>query len=178
MKKKLFIGLLIVYIIIVLIATKALLDKNENNVFVTKNYYYLCSEKIKEYDKSSLVRFDRKVDYEKMVEEEVYYFDDSKELRTGKLQSYDKENATFNVDDVSYKLERLLGKPSKAYQFIGSVINVMTSRVFYLIFFIVPIIALFVYEINLFVKYLYRNESKKDNDEKRKDRKDKEKKDK
>ena len=65
MKKKLLIVTFVIYIIIVLIATKALLDRNEYGVFVTKNNYYVCNENIKEYDKSSLVHFDRNADLEK-----------------------------------------------------------------------------------------------------------------
>ena len=50
MKKKLLIVTFIIYIIAIIISTKALLDKNEYGVYVTKNNYYICNEKIKEYD--------------------------------------------------------------------------------------------------------------------------------
>ena len=70
MKKKILLITLFIYIIIAIIATKALLDRNEHGVFVTKSNYYVCNDKIKEYDGSSLVRFAKNVDYEKMVEEE------------------------------------------------------------------------------------------------------------
>ena len=168
MKKKVFIVLFIIYIIVVLLITKTLLDKNENGVFDTKNYYYLCNEKISEYDKSSLVRFDKKVDYEKMVDTDIYYFDDDNNLQNGKLVAYDKENEIFTVGDVSYKKDKLLGKADKGYQFIGTLLNVLTSRVVYLILFIVPVLILLVYELYLFIKYCFRDKNTVDNDEKKK----------
>lgn len=168
MKKKVLLVLFIIYIIIVLLVTKTLLDKNENGVFDTKNYYYVCNEKISEYDKSSLVRFNKNVDYEAMIDSEVYYYDDDKELQSGKLSLYDKENETFTVNDVSYKKDRLLGKADKGYQFVGSLLNFLTSRVVYLILFIVPILALLVYEIVVFIKYCIKDKKMGNNDEKKK----------
>lgn len=170
MKKKLLIVTFIIYIIAIIISTKALLDKNEYGVYVTKNNYYICNEKIKEYDKSSLVHFDRNVDYEKMIDSEVYYFDKNNELQVGKLSLYDKENDTFSVNDVSYEKTKLLGRPDKAYQIVGSLLNIVTSRAFYLIFVIIPVIGLFIYEIYLFVKYLSHEKDGKelDNDKKTK----------
>ncbi len=162
MKKKLLIISFIIYIVIVLIATKALLDKNEYGVFATKNNYYVCNEKIKEYDGSSLVHFDRTVDYEKIVEKEVYYFDKNRELQYGKLTSIDKERELFSIDEISFEMDKLLGIPDKAYQIVGSLLNIITSRAFYLIFVIIPIIGLFIYEIYLFVKYLSQNKDGKD----------------
>ena len=168
MKKKVLLVLFIIYIIIVLLVTKTLLDKNENGVFDTKNYYYVCNEKISEYDKSSLVRFNKNVDYEAMIDSEVYYYDDDKKLQSGKLSLYDKENETFTVNDVSYKKDRLLGKADKGYQFVGSLLNFLTSRVVYLILFIVPILALLVYEIVVFIKYCIKDKKTGNNDEKKK----------
>ena len=168
MKKRLLIISLIIYIIIVLIATKALLDRNEYGVFATKNNYYICNEKIREYDKSSLVHFERNVDYEKMIDEDVYYFDKNGELQKGKLTLLDKENNLFSINDVSYEKEKLLGRPDKAYQIVGSILNIITSRAFYLIFVIIPIIGLFIYEIYLFVKYLSHEKNGKElNDDKK-----------
>ena len=168
MKKKIFVVLFIVYIIIVLLVTKTLLDKNEYGVFDTKNYYYLCNSEIKEFDKSSLVRFSKNVDYQKMIESDVYYFDDDSNLQKGKLLAYDAENEIFSVKDISYKKERLLGQADKGYQFVGSIINFLTSRVVYLILFIIPVILLFIYEIYLFIVYLCKGRKKENNEKKKK----------
>ena len=161
MKKKLIIASFVFYIIIVIIATKALLDRNDNGVFVTKESYYICDAKIKEYDGSSLVHFEKNVDLEKMIDKEVYFFDKNHELHNGKLAAYDKENKTFTVNDVGYEEEKYLGVPDKAYQIIGSLLNIITSRAFYLIFVIIPIIGLFIYEIYLFIKYLSQDKEGK-----------------
>ena len=170
MKKKLLIVFFVIYIIIVLIATKALLDRNDYGVFATKNSYYICNEKVKEYDKSSLVHFDRNLDSEKMIDEDVYYFDRNNELQIGKLTSIDKERKLFSIDEISFEEERLLGRPDKGYQIVGSILNIITSSAFYLIFVIIPIIGLFIYEIYLLVKYVSheKNEKEKDNDKKTK----------
>lgn len=168
MKKKMYVVAIVFYAIVVLIATKALLDRNEYGVFATKNNYYICNDIIKEYDASSLVRFDRNANYEKLVNEDVYYFDDNDKLQNGKLSSFDKESGVFSILDVSYEKDKLLGRPDKAYQIVGSILNIITSRAFYLIFVIIPFIGLFVYEIYLFVKYLShgRNGKELDNDKK------------
>ncbi len=166
MKKKLLIVCFVIYLMVVLVAIKALLDRNELGVFETKNHYYVCNKKIKEYDASSLVHFDKNADYEKLVNEEVYYFDLNDELKIGELESFDKENEVFTIDGVEYEKEdRLLGRPDKAYQIVGSFLNIITSRAFYLIFVIIPIIGLFVYEIHLFKIYLSHEKDSKEEDD-------------
>ena len=171
MKKKLLIVTFIIYIIIVLIGTKALLDRNEHGVFVTKDSYYICHEKIKEYDQSSLVHFDKNANYEKLVGEEVYYYDNNNELQYKKLDSFDKEKESFTVEEEKYEKGNLLGKPDKAYQIVGSILNLLTSRGFYFIFVIIPVLGLFIYEIYLLVKYIYLNKDGKDNDNDKKTKK-------
>lgn len=170
MKKKLLIVSFIIYLIIILFATKALLDRNEYGVFVTKNNYYICNEKIKEYDRSSLVHFDRNIDLEKMVEEDVYYFDKNGELQIGKVTSVDKEKELISIEDASYEKDKVLGRPDKAYQVVGSILNILTSSAFYFIFVIIPVIGLFIYEIYLFVQYMSQEKNGKeiDNDKKTK----------
>ena len=54
MKKKLLIVALVIYALIVLMSTKALLDRNEYGVFETKNNYYYSGE-VENYSKSSLL---------------------------------------------------------------------------------------------------------------------------
>ncbi len=173
MKKKILIISFAIYMIIVLIATIALLEKNEYSVYETKNNYYVCNEKIKEYDRSSLVHFDKNANYNKMIDEDVYYFDKNNELQSGKLTLYDKEKNIFSIDDVSYENDKLLGRPDKAYQIVGSILNIITSSAFYLIFVIIPVIGLFIYEIRLFIKYLSRAKEKEEDNDKKTEKKDK-----
>ena len=168
MKKKILIIVFVIYGTIALLATKFLLDRNEYGVFETKNNYYICNETIKEYDGSSLVQFDKNIDSEKLVEEDVYYFNIVNELQSGKLVSYDKEKELFNIDGVDYDKDKVLGRPNKAYQLVGSLLNIVTSRAFYLIFVIIPFLGLLIYEIYLFTKYSSHEKNKKgvDNDKK------------
>ena len=173
MKKKVLIVFFVIYLIVIIFATKALLDRNESGVFETKNNYYICNKIIKEYDSSSLVHFDKNADYEKLVEEEVYYFDKNNELKVGKLESYDKEKEIFTVDSDAYEKDKLLGIPDKAYQILGSFLNIITSRAFYLIFVIIPVIGLFGYEIHLFMKYLSQEKEKEEDNDKKTKKKDK-----
>ena len=171
MKKKLLIVLFVIYAIVALVATKTLLDRNEHGVFVTKNNYYVCNDRIKEYDGSSLVHFDKNADYEKMVGEEVYYFDNNNELQHNKLASFDNEKGLFSVEEDNYDVGNLLGQPDKAYQLVGSILNIITSRAFYFIFIIIPILCLFIYEIYLLVNYVSLNKAGKDNDNENKSKK-------
>ena len=108
MKKKLLIISFAIYMVIFFIATKTLLDRNEYGVFVTKTGYYICDERIKEYDKSSLVHFDKNADYEKMIDEDIYYFGNDGELKKDKLTLWDKENNLFSINDVSYDKDKCL----------------------------------------------------------------------
>ena len=164
MKKKVSVIIFIIYILIALFSTVALLARNEHGVFEVKNSYYICDEIIKEYDGSSLVRFAKNVDYEKYVEEEVYYYNKENKLSYSKVESYDKEKDLFTIDGKTYEKSFILGKPDKAYQIIGSIINILTSRAIYFVFVIIPILGLFIYEIYLFVEYVSHNKDGKDND--------------
>ena len=171
MKKKLLIVSFVIYIIIILIATKALLDRNEYGVFVTGNNYYVCNEKIKEYDRSSLVHFDRNIDLEKMIAEDIYYFDRNGELQIGKLTSFDKEKDLVSIEEISYEKDKVLGRPDKAYQIVGSILNILTSSAFYFIFVIIPVVGLFIYEIYLFVRYMSHDKNGKEIDDDKKAKK-------
>ena len=164
MKRKLLISLLILYVIIAAISTKALLDRNEHGVFELTNNYYICSEKIKEYDSSSLVRFAKNVDFEKYVEEEVYYFNKDNELKYNKIESFDKDKGVVTIDGDNYAKGFVLGKPDKAYKIVGSILNFITSSSVYLVFVIIPILILFIYEIYLLVDNAANDKKEKEND--------------
>ena len=106
-----------------------------------------------------------------MVDSDVYYFDNDNNIQNGKLIAYDKENEIFTVGDDSYKKDKLLGRADKGYQFVGSLLNFLTSRIVYLVLFIIPILALLIYEIVVFIRYCYRDKNTVDNNEKKKKQK-------
>ena len=103
-----------------------------------------------------------------MIDEDIYYFDKDGVLQSGKLTSV--ENELISINELSYEKEKVLGRPDKAYQIVGSILNILTSRAFYFIFVIIPIIVLFVYEIYLLAKYVSHEKDGKeiDNDKKTK----------
>ena len=153
MKKKLLVIALIIYAILVLISTKALLDRNEYGVFETNNNYYYSGE-VQNYSKSSLLKFAKNVDLEKLVDKEVFYFDKDRSLKYDKLAAYDKEKETLTINGENYKKFNFLGEVDHEYKVVGSLLNIITSKGFYFIFIIIPIVVLFMLEIYLFFKYI------------------------
>ena len=166
MKKKLLIVALVIYALIVLMSTKALLDRNEYGVFETKNNYYYSGE-VENYSKSSLLKFSKNVDYEKLVDKEIYYIDKDNNVSLNKLTSYDKEKETFAIDGEEYKKNHILGEVESECKVFGSIANIATSKGFYFVFVIIPIVILFMFEIYLLFKYVDYNKNRKgNNDEK------------
>ena len=168
MKGKVLAVIGIVYIILSVFVTKFLLDRNDYGVFETKDNYYICNEAIKEYGSTTLVKFNKNADYTTMINEKVYYFDES-EIKNDTLAAYDKDGKVFTIGDTNHEIDSLLGKPEKGYALVGGLLNFLTTKIFYLIFIIVPVVCLLVYEIYLLVKYI-RN-GKDNNNEKIVDKK-------
>ena len=167
MKKKILIVVLVIYALLVLIATKALLDRNEFGVYETgSNYYY--SGEIENYSSSSLLKFEKRDNLDDLIDKDVYYFDNEKHLKQGKLSEYDTKLETVTVDDVKYGMKNYLGVVSGETKVIGSILNVLTSKGFYFVFVIIPIVILFMFEIYLLYIYASHNKDGKDNDDDKK----------
>ena len=170
MKKKILVIALVIYALLVLVSTKALLDRNDYGVFETKSNNYYVGE-VEGYSSSSLLKFAKNVDYEKLVDKDVYYFDRDKIIRNSKLTKYDSETETFTINGDNYKVNNFLGEVDKEYKTLGSILNVITSKGFYFIFIIIPIVVLFMFEIYLLVKYVDYNKNRKDNNNEKKQNK-------
>lgn len=170
MKKKVLIIALVVYALVVLISTKALLDRNEYGVFETKNNYYY-SGKVENYLESSLLKFSKNVDYSELVDKEIYYFNADANLALDKLVSYDAESEILEINGEKYKPRSILGVVNSEYKVIGSILNILTSKGFYFVFIIIPIVILFMYETYLLVKYFDYNKNRKDNTDEKKPKK-------
>ena len=170
MKKKVLIIALVVYAFVVLISTKALLDRNAYGVFETKNNYYY-SGKVENYLESSLLKFSKNVEYSELVDKEIYYFNADAKLSLSKLESYDSEKGYFFLEGEKYKRSSILGEVDSEYKVIGSILNILTSKGFYFIFIIIPIVVLFMYETYLLVKYIDSNKNGKDNNDEKKPKK-------
>ena len=170
MKKKILVIALVIYALLVLISTKALLDRNEFGVFETKNNYYYSGE-IENYSSSSLLKFAKNVDFTKLVDENIYYFDKDRALKYDKLSSYDSEKETLTINGDSYKKYNILGVVDSECKVLGSLLNVITSKGFYFAFIIIPIVILFMFEIYLLFKYVDYNKNRKDNNNEKKPKK-------
>ena len=170
MKKKILVIALVIYALLVLVSTKALLDRNDYGVFETKSNNYYVGE-VEGYSSSSLLKFAKNVDYEKLVDKDVYYFERDKIIRNSKLTKYDSETETFTINGDNYKVNNFLGEVDKEYKTLGSILNVITSKGFYFIFIIIPIVVLFMFEIYLLVKYVDYNKNRKDNNNEKKQNK-------
>lgn len=166
MKRKILTVIGIIYIILSVFVTKFLLDRNDYNVFETENTYYYCNSAIKEYGSTHLVEFDKHEDYTSLIGKNVYYFDANKELKNDILEGYNKEENYFTIGDTNHDVDRLLGIPKRSYFLLGSIINLLTTKIFYLIFVIIPVAFLLVYEIYLLVLYVRNSKNRRDNNEK------------
>ncbi len=162
MKRKVLIVIGIIYVLLTIMVTKFLLDKNKFGVYETKNNYFICSELIKEYPKTSLVRFSKNVDYTSLINDKVYYFDESKELKYDVLKSIEDDGMVFTINETKYNIDNLLGKANASYILLGGLLNFLTTKVFYLVFIIIPMTLLLIYEIYLFVAYIRNGKVGKD----------------
>ncbi len=170
MKKKVLIIALVIYALIVLVSTKALLDRNEYGVFETKNNYYY-SGKVENYVESSLLKFSKNIEYDKLVDQDVYYINGDNALALGKVSSYDADSELFIINDENYKTRNVLGTVTSEYKVIGTLLNILTSKGFYFVFIIIPIVVLFMYETYLLIKYIDYNKNRKDNSDEKKPKK-------
>ena len=164
----------VVYIILAIFVTKFLLDRNDFGVFETNSSYYVSNSAIKEYSNTSLVKFDRSNDYSDLIGEKVYYFNDDGMLKDEMLESFDKENKTFNIGGVTYKISNMLGKPSNGYAVLGALLSFFTTKIVYLLLVILPVFLLLVYEVYLLVIYLKNGKNGKDLKNDKMDKKNKE----
>ena len=161
MKVKIITVVGIIYVLLSIVVTKFLLDRNDYGAFETGSNYYICNKEIKEFGSTNLVQFEKSDDYSSLINNKVYYFDESKNLKNDVLVGYDKEGKVFTIGEEKHNIEQLLGVPKKGYFLLGIIINFLTTKVFYLIFIIVPVAFLFVYEIYLLVDYIRGNKNRK-----------------
>ena len=169
MKGKLIVIIGIIYVILSVVVTKFLLDRNDYGAFETSSNYYVYSDKIEEYSNTSLVKFSKENDYTSLINKKVYYYNDDKEIQSDILTDYNKDEKIFTINDTNYNVEKMLGIPSKGYLLLGVIINFLTTKLFYLIFIIIPVTILLIYEIYLLFVYIRNGKSRKsDNNERNK----------
>lgn len=161
MKNKLITIIGVVYVILAIFVTNFLLNRNDFGVFETKDNYYAFNSAITECGKTSLVRFSKVKNYSNLLNEEVYYFTDNDILKKDIVMSYSAEDETFAVQNGSYSINNLLGKPDKKYILVGALLCFLTTRFVYLVLIIIPVFILLVYEVYLLFVYLKKGKKRK-----------------
>lgn len=114
---------------------------------------------LKEFDKKDLIVL-KSVDFdETKVGEEVYYYAIENEnyiIKKGKIsdKSGEASNAIYTIEQSDTKdvsNDKVLGKLDKVYSNLGQVLFFLSSRIGFLIFVLLPILVLFIYEIYDFI---------------------------
>ena len=162
MKKRILLIIGSLYIIFAIIITIFLFNKNEYGIYETKNSYFICNEAITEYSNSTLVKFDKNNKIESFIDRKIYYLDNNKEVKKEKVESYDKKQDIFMINDVPYESKYFLGQPSRGYILVGTLIKFLNNKIPYLIFIIIPVVLLLIFEIYLLIRYMKKKKDNKD----------------
>ncbi len=164
MKKAIIIIVFVIYLLVSLLITGCLIQRNEYGIVQTKNYNYLFGVKFDKYDSNDLIRF-KKVEGEKSVDKEVYYYLGYDVLQKGVVSSY--KDGVYSIDSLNYYENQIVGSVDDSINGIGGFYDLFTNKIVYLFFIILPVLLLFIYEIYLFIIYLKETKKRKEdnNDE-------------
>ena len=137
---------------------------------------------LEEFDKKDLIVL-KSVEFdETKVGEEVYYYAIENEnyiIKKGKIsdKSGEASNAIYSIEQSDTKdvsNDKVLGKLDKVYSNLGQILFFLSSRIGFLIFVLLPILVLFIYEIYDFImeiKYEKVKPTKSNSDKNKKDTK-------
>lgn len=150
-----------IIIIIDVLLTIYLLNYNQYNVAVFGDKSFLVmNKKIEDFKKGDLLVVKKNENSEFKVGDHVFFYDTmSKEtiVNYGKINAVndnkDKPNSFIMSNNYLLSDESIIGKgeTSKVYSGWGSILSFITSRWIFLIFIILPILVLFIYEAYLLV---------------------------
>ncbi len=101
------------------------------------------------------------------AEDELYYYDtvgNSYVIRKGKVseKSGDSYSAVYVIDNNSISNDRIIGKFSKKYSSLGLILDILESRIGFLLIVILPIFLLFIYQIYKMVVLVKYDDTKKE----------------
>ena len=154
--KKVTIFLIGIYLVLSLIITTCLLTYNKYNLTEMIDKVVVTSNKMGEKG-SNLIIVDKKSDYK--VGDEIYYYDSySSSLRVSKSEVLNIEEITETENTLTLannkylSSEYVIGKSVKVIPVLGSLFDVLTSRVGYLLIIILPVFLLVLYSIMKLVK--------------------------
>lgn len=137
---------------------------------------------LEEFDKKDLIVL-KSVEFdETKVGEEVYYYAIENEkyvIKKGKIsdKSGEASDAIYTIEQSETKEisnDKVLGKLDKVYSNLGQILFFLSSRIGFLIFVLLPILVLFIYEIYDFImeiKYEKVKPTKSNSDKNKKDTK-------
>ena len=169
--KILGIVLLVPYVITAIIVTVFLLNYNEYGVTEMGDKTYITvtgNELSPGYQKGDLVVVENKSIDDINENDYIFFYEESREKKTviislarvvSKRHVTDNET-TFKLEgDVDYSSEYVIGtnKDVKVYDSLGSILSTLESRWVFLIFIIVPLLFIFLYEIYEFVIEVKKN---------------------
>lgn len=153
MKKKVINVFIIIYIIISIIATLFLLSYNDSLIARYKNYAIVpMKHSYNKLNKGSLVIVKNNNKFS--LEDNVYYFDNTSKIKEGKIETIEDDALMVNGEVVLK--EEVVGKTSKTFTIplLGFLVMLLTSKIGYLVFIILPVLLIFIYEIYLFWRCL------------------------
>lgn len=155
MKKVVINVLIILYFLVTIIVTYALLSYNKYNIVETNDKYVLTlEEENKDFKKSDLLVIKKSNDYKKG--DFVFYYDTYatkiavKYAKIGNIKEINSEEKEITLeDDLVLSSENILGKKQNttSYKALGVIFNTLTSKWGYLFIIIFPMLIAFVYEL-------------------------------
>lgn len=164
MKKFLkFIGslLLIPYILVVIFVTVCLLNYNDYSITVFKDTSLIPITEdagLASYKKGDLLVVKKPNNDDIAVNDMIFFYEEDSNKNTvvidvGKVIDKRKVNdteTTFTMEgNIDYSSEYVIGKVNgcKVYHYLGTILSVLESRWVFLLFIILPILFIFLYEI-------------------------------
>lgn len=155
MKKVVINVLIILYFLVTIIVTYALLSYNKYNIVETNDKYVLTlEEENKDFKKSDLLVIKKSNDYKNG--DFVFYYDTYatkiavKYAKIGNIKEINSEEKEITLeDDLVLSSENILGKKQNttSYKALGVIFNTLTSKWGYLFIIIFPMLIAFVYEL-------------------------------
>lgn len=154
MKKIIISGLVAIYIVIMVLVTICLLKYNDYNVTEFKNTTLIIPGKteIKKYSKNDLL-FVKKVKISQIkAGDDVFYYNilgKDLKIEIGEVTAIDESEKAQSlvIDGSKNQSEYVFGKTSevKKIPFLGAILQLLTSKIGYLIAIILPIFFIFIY---------------------------------
>ena len=163
--------ILIPYVIIAITLTVFLLNYNDYGVTEIggKTLIIVNDDSLQpNYKKGDLVVVDNAKNDDINENDYIFFYEESREKKTviinlGRVISKKEVNeteTTYKLEgDVDFSSEYVIGttKDAKVYSSLGSVLSVLESRWVFLIFIIIPILFIFLYEIYEFILEVKKN---------------------